>query len=126
MSESNHVQNPTETEKELERRRWAKMWEDCEAPETMGETIYADFSHLYRQIDNFNSNIAYGCTIGKGWKSFIRKLCIQLVELDAGVEFSQIKEKFGKLVIYFRFVITSTGQEPTQWQKDQYRKSTND
>lgn len=66
--------------------------------------------------------MSYGCTIGKGWEPCIRELCVQLVALDAGVEFAQIKEKFGGLRIYYEFTQTSTGQEPTEWQKKEAAK----
>ncbi|KAE9403829.1 hypothetical protein BT96DRAFT_917216 [Gymnopus androsaceus JB14] len=66
--------------------------------------------------------MSYGCCVGKGWKPFIHELCVQLTELDAGVEFSQIKEKFGRMRIYNGFGQTLTGQEPTQWQRDQADK----
>lgn len=92
---------------EMHEKRHQKFWAD---------PFYADFPHLYEEIDISSSSMSYGCSIGKGWKPLIRELCFQLVELDSGVVFVQIKEKFGGLRIYYRFAQMSTGQEPTEWQ----------
>ncbi|KIK57639.1 hypothetical protein GYMLUDRAFT_75256 [Collybiopsis luxurians FD-317 M1] len=92
--------------------RTRKLWED---------PFYADFPHLYREINIPNSCMAYGCTIGDGWKPLIYDLCTQLVQLDAGVVFDQIKEKFGGLRVYYSFDKTSTGQKPTDSQVEQVK-----
>ena len=71
------------------------------------ETLYEKYDKLFRQrnLSPSETCMCWGIAIGDGWYDIIDELCyrIQTYVVHHNIkqpEFSQIKSKFGKLVIY--------------------------
>lgn len=64
--------------------------------------LYTDFPTLYRQhsLSMMETCMCWGFECEDGWFDLIYKLSKDLTDLDATVEASQVKEKFGGLRFY--------------------------
>lgn len=63
-----------------------------------------DFPTLFRDrcLPPSKSLMGFGCECGEGWYNLIYEACTKIMETnpDPELRFLQIKEKFGRLVIY--------------------------
>ena len=50
------------------------------------------------------SLMGFGCECGDGWYGLIEQVCLDIKYLKTPIEWTQIKEKFGGLRMYFRFL----------------------
>lgn len=71
------------------------------SPELEAKLVKA-YPALFRQIDLPMSQtcMCWGVAVGDGWFDVVRQLCQKLTELNQGLQFTQIKEKFGTLRVY--------------------------
>jgi hypothetical protein len=68
--------------------------------------LYEDFPLLFANRENSQSPMVFGCECGDGWYGIILSACrrISFHEANAGrsdFRFSQVKEKWGTLRIYY-------------------------
>ena len=65
------------------------------------QKLYGKYPTLFRQKDLSMSQtcMCWGIECGDGWYDLIDQVCNRLLEFK-GVEFMQVKEKFGELRIY--------------------------
>lgn len=83
------------------------------------------YPRLFRQtkLPVTQSNMAFGVECEPGWRWLLEALCEQLQSgTDNGnhaqVEFSQIKEKFGQLVVYWNFAEDEEKRDfPVDWEE---------
>lgn len=60
------------------------------------------FPNIYG--DYTKTSLAFGLECGNGWFSIMEELCEKIASLgDIGFEFTQIKEKWGLLRVYYTF-----------------------
>lgn len=73
--------------------------------------LYTQYPKLFRQVGlpASESCMHWGMTIGDGWVPLISDLSKCLTSYD-GVEYAQIKEKFGQLRIYLDFDVDVTDE----------------
>ena len=73
------------------------------------QKLYKDFPSLYRQKDWFikESCMPWGFEFGSGWFQIVYDLSKRIMEIDPGVQASQVKEKFGGL----RFYVSNVARE---------------
>jgi hypothetical protein len=67
------------------------------------QALVRDFPALFRDYGCApqQSCMAFGCDVGDGWEPLIRRACEQLAALGIpSITLSQVKEKWGCLVIY--------------------------
>jgi hypothetical protein len=67
--------------------------------------LIREFPQLFQGISQppTKSLMCYGISCGDGWYNILLKLCkdiMALEDLDSTIQFQQIKEKFGRLVVY--------------------------
>lgn len=67
--------------------------------------LYDKYPHLFEQrhLNGYQTRMCDGCAHGDGWYNILDKMCIELIKIDTEkkISFSQIKEKFSTLRIYF-------------------------
>jgi len=68
------------------------------------EKLYEEFPSLFQQkkLPPTDSLMCFGCDCGDGWFDLIHELCKKIHEYK--VEFTQIKEKFGGLRVYYNVI----------------------
>lgn len=67
------------------------------------QQLQKDFPQLFKDLygDKRKTSMHWGLTCGEGWYPLIREVCEKIQATgDKEVYFSQVKEKFGGLVIY--------------------------
>ena len=70
------------------------------------DALIKDFPKLFIDTDKsmYESCMYWGCAINDGWEKILRKVCGKLDALgEEGLQFEQIKEKWGLLRIYVNF-----------------------
>ncbi len=75
--------------------------------------LYEEFPSLYQQrkLSPRESCLAFGIETGAGWFSIIYDLSKKIMEIDSGVQASQVKEKFGGLRFYVSNVSRETADD---------------
>ena len=71
------------------------------------DNIMEKYPDLFRQSTEKFSPMAFGVECGHGWRHIVESVCESLE--GRGVEFRQIKEKFGALRIYWSAPSDSAG-----------------
>lgn len=74
------------------------------------QKLVDQYPKLFMQTNVERSSMRYGVSTGDGWYDIINDACSKLVEYP--VEFSQVKEKFGELRMYFTY--TDPNMTPEQ------------
>jgi hypothetical protein len=79
--------------------------------EELEKKLVEKYPQLFRDYgeDMRVTCMAWGMPHGDGWYKILEELCEQIK--DSGVIFSQIKEKFGMLTIYYHGTTTKSDQE---------------
>lgn len=81
------------------------------------QQLFDKYPSLFRErtLPPEKSLMCFGCDHGDGWYDILEDICTKINAIDTKneVTFSQIKEKFGELRIYFNF----SGED-----EDVYRK----
>jgi hypothetical protein len=72
----------------------------------MKNELYVKYPSLFRQtnLPSSESCMHWGIQTGDGWLPIIERLC-ELIKDIPGVEFSEIKEKFGRLSINVKYIL---------------------
>jgi len=86
---------------------------ECQRRELARREAYADiaqeFAYMFKRTRGGEDFFRYNPSIGEGWTPIFKRLCAQIDEVlptDAKRRFRlvQVKQKFGGLRVYFRFV----------------------
>jgi len=65
--------------------------------------LHGEVPGLYveKDLPETESCMAHGCAHGEGWYDILHELCFQITQISKVAKFTQIKEKFGTLSVYF-------------------------
>ena len=77
----------------------------------LDDKLTKDFPMLYRQrhLPMTQTCMCWGFEVGDGWEPLIRELSEQITKLDATVQATQVKEKFGGLRFYINHATDEIG-----------------
>jgi hypothetical protein len=84
------------------RRKNTKVMEEI-MDKMLEKILHAEFPELFveKDLPETKSCMAHGCAHGDGWYDILHELCFQVTQISKDAKFTQVKEKFGTLSVYF-------------------------